>query len=130
MLNSRWTDEGIYQSDQVNLGIAIAVDDGLVVPVLRSADSQQLADISKQAVRLAHKAKEHTLSQEQFSGGTFTVTDQGTISQGARGCGLRRSRYIGLGKTHLQYVFTAVAVNLIRLANWFWGNATCSHTPF
>jgi len=44
---------------------------------------------------------------------------EGTISQGTRRCGLRHSRYIGLGKTHLQHIFTAVAVNLIRLADWF-----------
>jgi transposase len=44
---------------------------------------------------------------------------EGTISQGTRVCGLRRSRYIGLTKTHLQHVFTAVAINLMRLAHWF-----------
>jgi len=44
---------------------------------------------------------------------------EGTFSQGSRRCGLRRSRYIGLPKTHLQHIFTAVAVNLIRLADWF-----------
>jgi transposase len=44
---------------------------------------------------------------------------EGTFSQGSRRCGLRRSRYIGLPKTNLQHIFTAVAVNLIRLADWF-----------
>jgi transposase len=44
---------------------------------------------------------------------------EGTISQGTRRCGLRRSRYIGLAKTHLQHIFTAVAINLVRLAAWF-----------
>ncbi|MEJ2738184.1 MAG: IS1182 family transposase [Anaerolineae bacterium] len=44
---------------------------------------------------------------------------EGTISQGTRVCGLRRSRYTGMAKTHLQHVFTAVAINLIRLAAWF-----------
>lgn len=44
---------------------------------------------------------------------------EGTISQGTRGFGLRRSRYIGLAKTHLQHICTAVAINLMRLADWF-----------
>jgi len=43
---------------------------------------------------------------------------EGTISQGTRGLGLRRSRYIGLAKTHLQHVCTAVAIDLMRLADW------------
>ncbi|MFC2037400.1 transposase [Chloroflexota bacterium] len=46
---------------------------------------------------------------------------EGTISQGTQVCGLRRSRYRGMDKTHLQHVFTAVAINLIRLAAWFEG---------
>jgi transposase len=44
---------------------------------------------------------------------------EGTISQGARGFGLRRSRYIGQAKTHLQHVLTAVAIDLMRVADWF-----------
>lgn len=77
MLNSRWTDEGLYLFDQVNLGVAVAVEEGLVVPVLRNANSLNLADIAKQAVYLAERAKEHRLSQEEFSGGTFTVSNLG-----------------------------------------------------
>lgn len=44
---------------------------------------------------------------------------EGTLSQGVRVCGLRRSRYIGLTKTHLQQVASAAALNLDRLAAWF-----------
>ena len=44
---------------------------------------------------------------------------EGTISQGVRVCGLRRSRYRGLAKTHLQHVATAAAINIDRLFNWF-----------
>jgi transposase len=46
---------------------------------------------------------------------------EGAISQAVRGFGLRTCRYIGLGKTHLQHVLTAVAINLARLDNWFTG---------
>jgi transposase len=44
---------------------------------------------------------------------------EGTISQGIRRSGLRRSRYVGRAKTHLQHIFTAVAINLVRVAAWF-----------
>ena len=44
---------------------------------------------------------------------------EGTLSQGVRAFGLRRSRYLGLAKTHLQHVATAAAINLERLAAWF-----------
>ena len=43
---------------------------------------------------------------------------EGTLSQGVRKSGLRQSRYVGLAKTHLQHIFTAVAINLSRLDNW------------
>ena len=44
---------------------------------------------------------------------------EGTLSQGARAFGLRRSRYRGLARTHLQHIATAEAINLERLAAWF-----------
>jgi transposase len=46
---------------------------------------------------------------------------EGTISQGVRECGLRRSRYVGMAKTHLQHVITAVTMNVVRLLAWFAG---------
>ena len=77
ILNSRWTDAGVYQFDQVNLGIAVAVDDGLIVPVLRAAGSLDLAGLVRQSTRLTHRARERTLGQEELSGGTFTVSNLG-----------------------------------------------------
>jgi transposase len=47
---------------------------------------------------------------------------EGTISQGTRAFGLRRSRYLGLAKTHLQHVAIAAAINLSRLMDWFSGH--------
>ncbi len=46
---------------------------------------------------------------------------EGTISQGVRACGLRRSRYVGLAKTHLGHVLTAAAINFRRVADWLAG---------
>ena len=46
---------------------------------------------------------------------------EGTLSQGVRGCGLRRSRYIGEAKTHLQRVLTGTAINFVRIYDWLTG---------
>jgi len=46
---------------------------------------------------------------------------EGTLSQGIRACGLRRSRYVGLAKAHLQHVLTAAAMNIASLDAWFQG---------
>ena len=48
---------------------------------------------------------------------------EGCLSQGVRVCGLRRSRYVGLAKTHLQHVATAAALNVVRLSAWVQGEA-------
>lgn len=53
---------------------------------------------------------------------------EGTISQGVRRCGMRRSRYIGLPKTHLQHLLTASAINIVRVMNWLDGQ-TPGQTP-
>lgn len=57
---------------------------------------------------------------------------EGTLSQGLRRCGLRCARYLGLAKTHLQHVLTAVALNLVRLAEWLAGTplAHTRHSAF
>jgi transposase len=52
---------------------------------------------------------------------------EGTISQGVRAFGLRRAKYVGLAKTHLQHVFTAVAINFIRISNWL-ADIPCERT--
>jgi transposase len=57
---------------------------------------------------------------------------EGTHSQGVRRCGLRRARYIGLAKTHLQQLMTAVALNIVRLGEWWLGTplAQTRRSPF
>jgi transposase len=57
---------------------------------------------------------------------------EGTISQGVRRCGMRRTRYRGLPKTHLDHVLTATALNCLRLSEWLAGapKATTQHSRF
>lgn len=54
---------------------------------------------------------------------------EGTISQGVRRCGLRRSRYVGFAKTHLQHVLTATAMNLVRVLHWLMGDQPTQTHP-
>ena len=57
---------------------------------------------------------------------------EGTLSQGVRRCGMRRSRYVGLARTHLGHVLTAAALNFVRVAEWLAGTprSTTRHSPF
>jgi transposase len=75
------------------------------------------------ALQQARKRQETTAFKEKYK---RREGIEGTISQGTRRCGLRRSRYRGLAKTHLQHVCTAIAIDLIRLANWFAGTPRAS----
>ncbi len=77
MMNAMITDEGIVMRDYVNLGVAVAVDNGLIVPNIKDADLMKLEELSFMAKELAGKAKENKLALEEMSGGTFTVSNLG-----------------------------------------------------
>ena len=62
------------------------------------------------------REREHSISYQTMYNRRAGI--EGTFSQGVRAFGLRRSRYIGLTKTHLQHVLTAAAINLCRLDDW------------
>jgi pyruvate dehydrogenase E2 component (dihydrolipoamide acetyltransferase) len=76
-LNARWTNDGIYLTEPVNVGVAAAVEDGLVVPVVRNADRKSLPEISRELGALLEKAKEDRLGLDEITGGTFTITNLG-----------------------------------------------------
>ena len=76
-VNSSWAGEKIYQHRHINVGLAVAVPDGLIVPVVRDADRKGLAEIATETRDLAGKAREGTLTLQQFSGGTFTLSNLG-----------------------------------------------------
>ena len=65
-----------------------------------------------------HRAREREQTAEYGMEYARRAGIEGTISQGTRGFGLRRVRYIGQAKIHLQHVLTATAINLVRVANW------------
>ena len=77
VVNSQITDDGIALLPEVNVGMAVALDDGLVVPVVRGADRRSITDISVETERLAAAARSRSLGLDDFQGATFTVTAMG-----------------------------------------------------
>lgn len=75
--NSSWNDEFIRQYSAADISVAVNTDRGLLTPIVFSADSKSVADISKDIKALAGKAKENKLKPEEFMGGTFTVSNLG-----------------------------------------------------
>lgn len=76
-LNATLSDEGIQLLIDINIGVAVALEDGLVVPVVRNADKMGLSDISEQIKVLAEKARSNQLTPGELQGGTFTITNLG-----------------------------------------------------
>jgi pyruvate dehydrogenase E2 component (dihydrolipoamide acetyltransferase) len=78
-LNSSYRDGALEVHAEVNLGMAVSVDDGLIVPVLRRADERSLADIAAEARRLVALTKQGKFASADLSGGTFTVSNMGML---------------------------------------------------
>ena len=76
-LNAHWTDEGLLRKRGVNLGIAVAVDDGLVVPVIRDADQLSIHGLNVRIQDFAERARANKLRLEDIQGGTFTLNNTG-----------------------------------------------------
>ena len=77
VVNSSLMDNRIVLHEAVNIGIAVALDDGLIVPVVRNADQKNLSQLREAIVSLGGKARSGKLSPDEISGGTFTVTNLG-----------------------------------------------------
>jgi pyruvate dehydrogenase E2 component (dihydrolipoamide acetyltransferase) len=78
-MNSAYTEEGIYVLTSVNIGVAVALEDGLVVPVLKNVESLSLVDLGAKLRELVSKAKAGSLSMEDVGGSTFTITNLGML---------------------------------------------------
>lgn len=76
-LNSHWTDEGHWIRSAINLGIAVAVEDGLMVPVVRDADSLSIHGLNKAINEVAARTRAGKLKMTDIGGGTFTVDNTG-----------------------------------------------------
>jgi pyruvate dehydrogenase E2 component (dihydrolipoamide acetyltransferase) len=76
-VNASFDGDAIVQYADVDLGIAVAIEDGLLTPVVRAAQSKSLREISELAKDLAHRARNKRMKPEEFQGGTFTVSNLG-----------------------------------------------------
>jgi 2-oxoglutarate dehydrogenase E2 component (dihydrolipoamide succinyltransferase) len=76
-VNSRWRDGALALSRRIHVGIAVAVTDGLVVPVIRDADELNLQGLARAVNDLAQRARRGDLTPDELRGGTFTVTNHG-----------------------------------------------------
>ena len=77
IINSSWMGDFIRQNNQINIGIAVAVDEGLLVPVLRNADKLTLSEINISVKEFAAKAKDKKLQPKDWEGSTFTISNLG-----------------------------------------------------
>jgi 2-oxoisovalerate dehydrogenase E2 component (dihydrolipoyl transacylase) len=75
--NAHYTDEGHWRRQAINLGVAVAVEDGLVVPVIRDADRLSINGLNRQIRELADRARGNRLRMEDVQGGTFTLDNTG-----------------------------------------------------
>jgi pyruvate dehydrogenase E2 component (dihydrolipoamide acetyltransferase) len=76
-VNASFDGDAIVQYADVDLGIAVAIEDGLLTPVIRAAQTKSLREISEAAKDLAHRARNKRMKPEEFQGGTFTVSNLG-----------------------------------------------------
>lgn len=76
-LNTSWQKENILLNQEVNIGLAVAVEDGLLVPVIHHADRMTLSELAKCRAEMVERAKSNRLTLDDLSGGTFTVSNLG-----------------------------------------------------
>ncbi len=77
ILNSSWSEEGIVVQRDVHMGIAVALEEGLLVPVVRNADRKGLKQLAREVADLAERARTKRLNPDEVQGGTFTLTNHG-----------------------------------------------------
>jgi len=77
VLNTRWTDNGVLYLEDVHMGMAMALGDGLIVPVIRNINKKSFGQIAQDRVALIKKGKEGTYTPDDIKGGTFTLSAMG-----------------------------------------------------
>ena len=77
--NAVWTEQGLMAKRRMNIGVAVALDDGLIVPVIRDADQLSIHGLNVTIADVAARAKANKLRVDDFGGGTFTVDNTGYL---------------------------------------------------
>ena len=76
-INSAWMGDFIRRNEHIHIGVAVAVDEGLLVPVIRFADSKGMSEIGAEVKQLAQAAKDKKLQPKDWEGNTFTISNLG-----------------------------------------------------
>ena len=76
-LNASWQNDNILLNSEINIGLAVAVEDGLLVPVIHHADEMNLSQLASRRAEIVSKAKANKLSLDDLNGGTFTISNLG-----------------------------------------------------
>lgn len=84
IINSSLIDNEIKLWENINIGVAVALEEGLIVPVVKDADKKSLVEISQTLRTLGEKAREGKLVPDDVTGGTFTITNLGALGGGYR----------------------------------------------
>ncbi|HEY0019933.1 MAG TPA: pyruvate dehydrogenase complex dihydrolipoamide acetyltransferase [Longimicrobium sp.] len=76
-VNAAWTGDSIHLYEQVHIGVAVAIEEGLITPVVRDADRKGVTEIAAEVKELAGRAREKKLKPEEFTGSTFSISNLG-----------------------------------------------------
>jgi pyruvate dehydrogenase E2 component (dihydrolipoamide acetyltransferase) len=79
MVNASWAEDKIVTHGEVHVGVAVAIPDGLIVPVVRNADRKTVLQIGAEVRDLATRARDRKLKPEEFAGGTFSISNLGMM---------------------------------------------------
>jgi pyruvate/2-oxoglutarate dehydrogenase complex dihydrolipoamide acyltransferase (E2) component len=109
-LNATYTETGLIVWKVINLGIAVDTPDGLVVPVIRDAGQLSIGELDAAIKRLAERARDGTLSPQELEGGTFTLSNPGSVGPVLRAEAILNAPQVALlGFPAIQHVPVAVA---------------------
>ncbi len=101
VLNASIDGNDVVYYEDINVAVAVALDEGLVVPVIRNADKLSIKELSKEILRLVTQAREGSLSPDDMSGATFTLTNLGAFGIDCFNPIINRpeSAILGVGRT-------------------------------
>jgi 2-oxoglutarate dehydrogenase E2 component (dihydrolipoamide succinyltransferase) len=121
VVNSSWTESGILLKKEINLGMATAIDDGLIVPIIKNADGLSLLGIARAVNDLADRARLGQLLPDEVQGGTFTLTNHGTSGSlfATPIINQPQCAILGLGKIEkrVKVIGDAIAIRLMAYAS-------------
>ncbi len=77
IINAEWQNDTILLKKNIDIGVAVALDDGLITPIIRSAEQKTIFNIATEVKQLAQKARKRTLQPEEYTNSTFTISNLG-----------------------------------------------------